>query len=92
MPNIQGFSTLRARSYVFRLPLFTRAMVLIIVVLELVGLQTVWDLRQWGSLIPDQISFGTGKLAFLLFAAWAGSVEARAADQTEDILVKPKAN
>ncbi|ETS84039.1 Rhomboid protein 2 [Pestalotiopsis fici W106-1] len=59
MPNIHGFSTLRARSYVLRLPLFTRAMIFIIVALQFVGLQTVWDLRQWGSLIPDQISFGT---------------------------------
>ncbi|KAH8193596.1 hypothetical protein TruAng_012238 [Truncatella angustata] len=54
MPNIQGLSTLRARSYVLRLPLFTRAMVLIIVVLWLVGVQSVWDERQWGALIPDQ--------------------------------------
>ncbi|KAK9794287.1 putative Rhomboid family protein [Seiridium cardinale] len=59
MPNIQGLSTLRARSYVFRLPLFTRAMVLIIVVLWLVGIQSAWDLRQWGALIPDQISITT---------------------------------
>ena len=31
MPSVQGFSTLRARSYVFRLPLFTRAIVLVII-------------------------------------------------------------
>lgn len=62
MPNIQSFSTLRARSYIFRLPLFTRAMVLIIVALWLVGMQSVWDLRSWGALVPDQISFTNGKL------------------------------
>lgn len=62
MPNVQGFSTLRARSYVFRLPLFTRAIALIIIALWLVGLQSVWDLRQWGAMIPDQISFATGSL------------------------------
>ncbi|KAH8653323.1 rhomboid family protein [Xylariales sp. PMI_506] len=59
MPTIQGFSTLRARSYALRLPLFTRAIILIIIVLWLVGIQSVWDLRQWGALIPDQISFTT---------------------------------
>jgi membrane associated rhomboid family serine protease len=64
MPNVQGFSTLRARSYVFRLPLFTRAMILIIVLLWLAGIQSVWDLRQWGSLIPDQISITTGESVY----------------------------
>lgn len=55
------FSTLRARSYVFRLPLFTRAMALIIVLLWAFGVQSVWDLRAWGALIPDKISFATGE-------------------------------
>ncbi|KAF7563719.1 hypothetical protein G7046_g360 [Stylonectria norvegica] len=57
MPSVQNFSTLRARSYISRLPLFTRAIVLIIIALWLAGLQSVWDLRAWGALIPDQISF-----------------------------------
>ncbi|CAM1503748.1 Fc.00g013390.m01.CDS01 [Cosmosporella sp. VM-42] len=57
MPSVQSFSTLRARSYVSRLPLFTRAIVVIIVAIWVAGLQSVWDLRQWGALIPDQISF-----------------------------------
>ncbi|KAK6837893.1 rhomboid family protein [Apiospora arundinis] len=59
MPNVQSFSTLRARSYVFRLPLFTRLMVLAIVVLWLVGIQSAWDLRKWGALIPDEMNFFT---------------------------------
>ncbi|KAI0002371.1 Gaa1-like protein [Xylariaceae sp. FL0662B] len=59
MPNVRGFSTVRARSYVFRLPLFTRIIVLVIVVSWLVGLQSVWDLRQWGALIPDEFGFTT---------------------------------
>ncbi|KAK6069604.1 rhomboid protein 2 [Seiridium cupressi] len=78
MPNIQGLSTLRARSYVFRLPLFTRAMVLIIVVLWLVGIQSAWDLRQWGALIPDQISITTGN-----FGTTAGEVRERIRDAYE---------
>ncbi|KAK8076135.1 hypothetical protein PG994_003407 [Apiospora phragmitis] len=59
MPNVQSFSTLRARSYVFRLPLFTRLMVLAIVVLWLVGIQSAWDLRKWGALIPNEMNFFT---------------------------------
>lgn len=62
MPNIPGFSTLRARSYVLRLPLFTRAIIFVIIVLWLVGIQSAWNLRQWGALIPDQINIFTGKL------------------------------
>ena len=62
MPNIQGFSTQRARSYVVRLPLFTRAIILIIVATWLAGLQSVWDIRQWGALIPEKVNFQTGEL------------------------------
>lgn len=61
MPNVQSFSTLRARSYVFRLPLFTRCIAFLIVALWMVGVQSVWDLRQWGALIPDEFNFQTGK-------------------------------
>ncbi|ORY60719.1 Gaa1-like protein [Pseudomassariella vexata] len=56
MPNVHSFSALRARSYVFRLPLFTRAIVVVITLLWLASIQSVWDVRQWGALIPDQVS------------------------------------
>ncbi|WYZ43041.1 hypothetical protein EsH8_VI_000740 [Colletotrichum jinshuiense] len=55
--NVTSFSTLRARSYIFRLPLFTRIVVFIIVAAWIAGIQSVWDLRKWGALIPDQLSF-----------------------------------
>ena len=61
MPNVQSFSTLRARSYVFRLPLFTRCISFLIVALWVVGVQSIWDLRQWGALIPEELNFQTGK-------------------------------
>lgn len=44
------------RSYLLRLPLFTRAVLLIIVAFWLLELQSVWDVVQWGALIPDEIS------------------------------------
>ncbi|RYP32337.1 hypothetical protein DL766_004012 [Monosporascus sp. MC13-8B] len=59
MPNIQGFSMLRARSYVLRLPLFTRGLVVAISAFWLAGLVPMWDLRQWGALIPDQMNIFT---------------------------------
>ncbi|KXH52285.1 rhomboid family protein [Colletotrichum nymphaeae SA-01] len=60
--NITSFSTLRARSYVFRLPLFTRIVLLVIIAAWFAGLQHSWDVRHWGALIPDQLSFTSCKL------------------------------
>ncbi|KAI0165083.1 hypothetical protein GGR52DRAFT_557420 [Hypoxylon sp. FL1284] len=59
MPMMQSLTTLRARSYGFRLPLFTRAMIVIMIAFWLAGLQSVWDVRQWGALIPDELSIST---------------------------------
>ncbi|RYC56473.1 hypothetical protein CHU98_g9734 [Xylaria longipes] len=59
MPNIQSFNAQRARSYLFRLPLFTRAMLVIMIAFGLVGLQAAWDIRQWGALIPDELGITT---------------------------------
>ncbi|KAG9251686.1 rhomboid family protein [Emericellopsis atlantica] len=59
MPSVQGFSTSRARSYIFRLPLFTRVIVAIICALWLVGVQSVWDIREFGALVPSKINFAT---------------------------------
>lgn len=61
MPSVQSFNTLRARSYVSRLPLFTRAIIIIILAVWLAGFQSFLDVRQWGSLIPDQISIFAGE-------------------------------
>ncbi|KAJ2897847.1 rhomboid protein 2 [Zalerion maritima] len=58
-PNIAGFSTLRARSYVFRLPIFTRLVIALILLFWVLTLQSAWDVRQWGSLIPSTINFQT---------------------------------
>ena len=49
----------RLRSYLFRLPLFTRLILLAIVAFWLLELQTVWSVIQWGSLIPKDIGLGT---------------------------------
>lgn len=61
MPTIQGFNTLRARSYILRLPLFTRAMIIVMVAFWLASLQSVWDVRQWGSLIPNELTLSTSQ-------------------------------
>ncbi|KAL3491571.1 Gaa1-like protein [Aspergillus germanicus] len=53
------FNPSRVRSYLLRLPLFTRLVVLVIILFWLLELQTVWSVVQWGSLIPDEIGLST---------------------------------
>lgn len=55
-PSTSSLSTQRARSYLLRLPLFTRLIVFVIVSTWLIGLQSTWDIRQWGALIPSEVS------------------------------------
>lgn len=49
----------RMRSYLFRLPLFTRIILLVIVGLWILELQTVWSVIHWGALIPLEVGFGS---------------------------------
>ncbi|KAE8409490.1 hypothetical protein BDV37DRAFT_236068 [Aspergillus pseudonomiae] len=53
------FNPARVRSYLLRLPLFTRLVVLAIIVFWLLEFQTVWSVVQWGSLAPDEIGLGS---------------------------------
>lgn len=63
-------SASRARSYVFRLPLFTR-----VVVGALVGVWVVqvvvpgWDLQAWGALVPAEVGLSSSKFD-ALFVSW----------------------
>ncbi|KAI0423813.1 Gaa1-like protein [Xylaria sp. FL1042] len=59
MPNIQSFNAQRARSYLLRLPLFTRVMIAVMVAFGLVGIQDTWNIREWGALIPLELSLTT---------------------------------
>ncbi|KAK5957618.1 Glycosyl phosphatidyl inositol protein transamidase complex subunit [Knufia fluminis] len=49
----------RIRSYLFRLPLFTRIILFVILGLWILELQTVWSVIDWGALVPDKVSFGS---------------------------------
>lgn len=60
-PTLPSFSPARLRSYIFRLPLFTRIVLLLIVLFWILGLQSAWNVVQWGALIPQEVSLGTSK-------------------------------
>lgn len=55
------FNPSRVRSYLVRLPLFTRLVLLVILVFWLLEFQSVWSVVQWGSLIPDECNLGTSR-------------------------------
>lgn len=57
--SIPSFNPQRLRSYILRLPLFTRACIVIIIAFWIAELQTVWSVTQWGSLIPKEIGLAT---------------------------------
>lgn len=63
-PTMPQFNAARLRSYVFRLPLFTRLVVLLIVALWIASNQSVWDVQQWGALIPKEIGVSTSMLLY----------------------------
>ncbi|PGH26618.1 hypothetical protein AJ80_01747 [Polytolypa hystricis UAMH7299] len=53
------FNPARLRSYILRLPLFTRVVLFVIALFWILGLQNTWDVVQWGALIPQEISLAT---------------------------------
>lgn len=58
-PTFPHFNPARIRTYIFRLPLFTRIAFLLILVFWLLELQSVWDVVQWGALVPQKVNLGT---------------------------------
>lgn len=56
-PTLQSFSAGRAKSYVYKLPLFTRLVVFILVATWAAGLVlgSTWDIQAWGALVPDEV-------------------------------------
>lgn len=54
----------RLRSYLYRLPLATRAVLLLVVCFWLATLQSRWDVVQWGALIPDKVTLTSCPFAF----------------------------
>lgn len=48
------------RSYILRLPLFTRGVILIVLIFWVLEFQTVWSVIEWGSLKPSRVGLFTG--------------------------------
>ncbi|OCK84881.1 hypothetical protein K432DRAFT_378124 [Lepidopterella palustris CBS 459.81] len=52
------FNPMRIRSYIFRLPLCTRGLVLVIVALWIASIPVVW-LQEWAALVPKEVGITT---------------------------------
>lgn len=59
LPYIPLFDPRRLRSYLLRLPLFTRIVFFFVVGFWLLGFQSIWNIVQWGALIPKEVNLGT---------------------------------
>jgi hypothetical protein len=80
MASLPQFNPLRLRSYIFRLPLCTRVLLSAIVALWIATIPFAW-LKEWGSLEPDKVNFGTSMCMFLFVSqnicrrkSWDGSL------------------
>jgi len=49
------FNLSKVRAYLMRLPLFTRAVLLIILIFWLLEFQSIWSVVTWGALTPDEM-------------------------------------
>ena len=58
-PTLPQFNPARLRSYVFRIPFFTRIILLLIMFFWILELQSAWDITQWGALVPLQVNLST---------------------------------
>ncbi|PQE14355.1 Rhomboid 2 protein [Rutstroemia sp. NJR-2017a BBW] len=57
--TLPQFGATRLRSYILRLPLFTRCIIGIMILLWIVSIQKVWDVQKWGALYPDEIGLSS---------------------------------
>lgn len=58
--TIPNLNASRARSYVYRLPLFTRVVIAAIVAAWVVQVAVPgWDLHAWGALVPAEIGLSS---------------------------------
>lgn len=74
-PSLPQFSVARMRSYVFRLPLFTRAIDFVIIAFWILGMQSVWNVVEWGALIPKEIGLSTCQSLPFPHSSYAISVD-----------------
>ena len=62
-PTLPQLNPARFRSYVFRIPLFTRIILFLIILFWVLEFQSTWDIAKWGALVPLEVNLGTSTSA-----------------------------
>lgn len=86
---LPAFNPARLRSYILRLPLFTRICLFVILVFWLVELQTVWSVTQWGAIIPNEMGLATSKETSRVTVLLAAG---RRLEETSNLMIEIFAN
>ena len=58
-PTLPQFNPARLRTYVFRIPLFTRIVLILITLFWILEFQSKWDVAHWGALVPLEVNLST---------------------------------
>ena len=58
-PTLPQLNPAKFQKYIFRLPLFTRTILLLIIAFWILELQSAWDVAKWGALIPNEVNLRT---------------------------------
>ena len=58
-PTLPHFNPSRLRTYLFRIPLFTRIALILITLFWILEFQSKWDVAQWGALVPLEVNLST---------------------------------
>jgi hypothetical protein len=61
-PSISFPDPKRLRSYILRLPLFTRLTLLLIFAFWVLELQSAWNVVEWGGLVPNEMNLQTSTI------------------------------
>lgn len=61
------FSPIKLRSYVFRLPFFTRMVLLVIILFWALQLANFWNVVEWGALTPSRVGIRSCMFCFFFF-------------------------
>lgn len=72
--SLPTLSATRARSYVYRLPLFTRIAITAIVgvwVAQVLIPVAQWDIKAWGSLVPAEVGLSSSESAVPFSLRWS---------------------
>ncbi len=72
IPHLLKSTLARTVSYIDRLPLFTRLVIVLAVGAEFVGVLPWVDVRSWGRLEPDLMGLGTSTFFLISLSGWVG--------------------